>query len=691
MKRLVPFAVLAACGGSKPAPEPPHQPHPPEPNQTAKAEPMQPMPPPPPQKAVGKPKNDLIPRSVLFGNPDRANVQLSPDGKHISWLAAQDGVLNIFVAPVDHLDKAVAITHDKTRPVRLYLWTFDNKHLLYSQDTGGDENWHVFRIEVTGGEPLDVTPQKGARADITAMSEKHPNTVIVSENDRDPQAPDVYSIDLTTGKRTLVYENKEQYAGFVFDTDEKLALALKAQDDGSQQMFVPDGKKGWTAWDTIPFEDVFSTQPMGTSLDGKSLYALDSRPADTSQFVQIDLKTKKAKVLGSDPKADIGGVTWHPTKHTPLAWSAEYDRVHWHALDKSIQPDLDALAKLAGDGDFGITSMSLDMKTWIVAIGSPQHPGGFYLWNHAKHSGTFLFSVRADLDKAPLVPVEPVVIPSRDGLSLVSYLSKPAGTTGPVPLVLLVHGGPWGRDDYGYDPFAQLFANRGYAVLQVNFRASTGLGKKFLNAGNLQWGKTMHDDLLDAVKWAIDKGITTKDKVGIAGGSYGGYATLAGLTLTPDVFACGVDIVGPSNLLTLVATVPPYWKPLLVQFKKRMGDWDTPEGKKLLEQASPLTHVAAIKRPLLIGQGANDPRVNVRESEQIVAAMKAKGLPVSYILVPDEGHGFARPENTIAFMGAAEAFLSAHLGGYYLPLSADEVKASSMQVKAGAEGIPGLP
>jgi dipeptidyl aminopeptidase/acylaminoacyl peptidase len=598
----------------------------------------------------------------------------------------------VFVAPTDHPDTAVAITNDKTRPVRLYLWTFDNKHLLYSQDTGGDENWHVFRVDVNGGAAVDLTPQKGARADIWGLSDRHPNTVLIGENDRDPHAFDMYSIDVASGKRTLLIENKDEYAGFVTDNDLRPKLAVKSMPDGSNQLFMTDGKKGWTLWDTIPFEDALTTNPMGVSEDGKSLYMIDSRAGDTAAFVQVDLKTKKAKTIGSDPKADVGGTIWHPTKHIPLAYAVEYDRTHWHVLDKSIQADVDGLTKLAGaDADFFIASTSHDFKTWIVGTSSPTHPGNFYLWDRGKHTGTFMFSVRAELDKQPLVGMEPVVIPSRDNLSLVSYLTKPAGASGPVPMVLFVHGGPWGRDSYGYDTFAQLLANRGYAVLQVNFRGSTGFGKKFVNAANLQWGKKMHDDLLDAVKWAIDKGVTTKDEIAIMGGSYGGYATLVGMTMTPDVFACGVDIVGPSNIETLVSTIPPYWKPFIAQFKMRVGDWETPEGHKALAEVSPLTHAAAIKKPLLIGQGANDPRVNQKESERIVDAMKQHNLPVTYIVFPDEGHGFARPENNIAFSGAAEAFLSAHLGGYYLPLSSDEVKASSMQVKEGKSGIPGMP
>jgi dipeptidyl aminopeptidase/acylaminoacyl peptidase len=334
-----------------------------------------------------------------------------------------------------------------------------------------------------------------------------------------------------------------------------------------------------------------------------------------------------------------------------------------------------------------------------VATTSEQHPLRFYLWDRAKQKGTFVFASQPELEKQPLVKMTPLEIKTRDGLTLVSYLSLPSkadpdGDGKPnstVPMVLYVHGGPWSRDRWGYEPIHQILANRGYAVLSVNYRGSTGFGKKFLNAANLQWSKAMHDDLLDAIGWAVQQGVTAKDSVCILGGSYGGYATLVGLAMTPDVFRCGVDIVGPSNLMTLLASIPPYWTPIVATFHSRVGNPETAEGKALLAAASPLTHAADIKRPLLIGQGANDPRVKQAESEQIVAAMKAHHLPVTYIVFPDEGHGFARPMNNIAFFGATEAFLSAHLGGMYLPLTKAEVEASTMQIKDGKNGIPGLP
>jgi dipeptidyl aminopeptidase/acylaminoacyl peptidase len=615
---------------------------------------------------------------VLLGNPERANVQISPDGHYLSWLAAKDGTLNIWVAPIDHLDQAKAMTAETKRPIYRYRWTFDSKHLYYFQDQGGDENFHLYRVDLDGT-TKDLTLLPNTRVEPLRLSEKQPGTLAVAMNDRDPKAMDVYTVDFETGKRTLVYKNVDGIAEFVLDPQQRLALARKPQPDGSIQLLRWDGA-AWQAFDTIPFEDADTTNVVGLSTTGKVAYVMDSRGRDTSALVEIDLATKKQRVLAEDPKADVDDVLMHPTTHRPRAAAFDPGRRRWVAVEKAIEDDLAALGKLPEAGDVRVTSTTLDDRYWIVESSSPQHPGHIYLWDHAKHDARFLFATRPALDQQPLAGMDTVTIPARDGLPLVGYLTKPAGATGPVPMVLLVHGGPWGRDSWGFDPFAQLLANRGYAVLQVNFRASTGFGKAFLDAGNLQWGKKMHDDLLDAVQWAIAQGVTTKDRVAIMGGSYGGYATLAGLAFTPEVFRCGVDIAGPANLLTLLASIPPYWAPGIAMFKKRIGDWDTADGKALLVAASPLTKAADIRRPLLIGQGANDPRVKNAEPEQIVAAMKQHGLPVTYIKFPDEGHGFARPENMIAFLAIAEQFLSVHLGGVYQPITPAELKASTMQV-----------
>jgi dipeptidyl aminopeptidase/acylaminoacyl peptidase len=697
MKRVLVSLLLVACGGGqKPAPQRPIETaQPPESSSSTdtRATPGQePL-------AQGNPRTDLIPRAVLFGNPERLSPQLSPDGKHVAWLAPKGGVLNVWVAPADKLEQALPITSDTVRPIRTYFWAYTNNHILYMQDSAGDENFHVFRADIAGGKTADITPFKGARASVAGMSYKKPSTLFVSINDRDPKVFDLHQVDLVTGERKLVAKNDDSFLGFKIDNDMNVRFAIKKQPDGSTQYFIAERKGDkltWKAWDQIAFEDADTTGFARFAPGNRSAYWTETRGRDTGALVLLDLATKKVETLAEDPKADAGGHVFHPKTDALQAVSFTYDKLRWKVIDKSIQRDMSALEKLEPDAQLGIVSRTLDDKTWIVSASTEKRGPRYYLWNRAKQTPTFLFAARPELEKQPLVKMWPVEIKARDGLTLVSYLTLPKAADSnedgrpekQAPMVLLVHGGPWGRDTWGFNPLHQLFANRGYAVLSVNFRSSTGFGKKFMNAGNLEWGKAMHDDLLDAVQWAVAQNVTAKNTVCITGGSYGGYATLVGLAMTPDVFRCGVDIVGPSNLMTLLASIPPYWAPMVAMFHTRMGNPQTPEGKALLTAVSPLTHAAKIKKPLLIAQGQNDPRVKEAESEQIVAAMKRAGLPVTYVLFPDEGHGFARPENMIAFTAVTEAFLSAHLGGSYLPITPDEAKATSMQIKEGKNGIP---
>lgn len=694
MKITMVVALVAACGGASPTPAPTLPTPAPDPLPATD----QPQPVAAPPVAVGKPKADLIPRNVVFGNPERTNLQISPDGKSLSWLAPKDGVLNVWVAPINQVDDAKVITNEKTRPIRQYFWAFTNKHILYMQDAAGDENFHMFRVDLADSNKVtDLTPSKGARTELAWIGPQRPTKLLVQINDRNPELMDVVELDLATGKRTMVVEN-DGYAGFTLDHDGKVRFAEKRTADGGNEIYERDGK-GWKLFDKVASEDAETTTIAGFSGDNKTLRMLDARGRDTVALIELDLKTKQKKVIAEDPRADVGDTLRHPTKYTIEAVSFEYDRVQWKIIDKSVEQDLAALAKLDAGSDAYVTGRSLDDKTWIVVTTSEQHPGRYYHWDRAKQQARFLFALRPDLERQPLAKMHPVVLKSRDGLNLVSYLSLPVAAdpdgdgkpNAPVPMVLYVHGGPWARDSWGYEPIHQLLANRGYAVLSVNYRGSTGFGKKFLNAANLEWGRKMHNDLIDAVEWAVKSGISPRDKIAILGGSYGGYATLVGMTMTPDVFACGVDLVGVSNLETFIASIPPYWAPYLGVLRARIGNFDTVEGKQLLRDRSPVTHAANIKRPLLIGQGANDPRVKQAESEQIVAAMQQHKLPVSYVVFPDEGHGFARPENNIAFFATAEAFLSVHLGGYYQPISKNEIEASSMQIKVGRDGIPGLP
>lgn len=638
----------------------------------------------------------LIPRDVLFGNPDKAAVRISPDGKHLSWIAPVNGVLNVWVAPVNDLEAGKPITNDTKRGIRSYAWTFNSQNLVYLQDEGGDENWHIHSVDIDTKKAIDLTPFKEVAATIENASPKFPDELLIGINDRDPQLHDTYRVNVKTGNRELVLKNPG-FAQVVSDDDFHIRFAMKMNPkDGSTEVFQPDEKGEWKPFDNIPMEDSLTTSPVDFDKSGQAVYLLDSRGRDTAALVKLDPKSKATEVIASNEKADISDVMIHPITKVIEAVATTYERTEWQFFDKGIEEDFKALEKLA-DGEIGVTSRTLDDRHWIASIIPDDGPVRYYLFDRKTKEAKFLFTNRADLEKVKLSKMHPVVIKARDGLNLVSYLTLPPGENDgkgitpskPLPMVLDVHGGPWARDDWGLNPTHQWLANRGYAVLSVNFRGSTGFGKKFINAGNHEWAAKMHDDLLDAVKWAVDNKVADPKKIAIMGGSYGGYATLVGLTFTPDVFACGVDIVGPSNIVTLLNTVPPYWVPQLRMFIDRVGDHTTEEGRKFLESRSPLTHVGNIKRPLLIGQGANDPRVKQAEADQIVQAMKSKKIPVTYVLYPDEGHGFARPANRLSFNAITEAFLAEHLGGRYEPIG-DAFEGASLKVPAGAEQVPGL-
>lgn len=638
---------------------------------------------------------DLIPRDALFGNPERASVQLSPDGRHLSWLAPVDGVLNVWVAPLSDLGAARPVTRDATRGIRAYFWTYRADVLLYLRDTGGDEDFHAFRVDVTDGDTLDLTPHAHTTAEVTAVSPRVPDAVLIGMNDRDEQLHDLYRVDLTTGERTLLERNDDGFSGYLADDDYRVRYAIRQRPDAGTDLLTRT-EEGWQVTDEIGFEDSLTTTPLALTGDGATLYMLDSRDRDTAGLYAVDVATGARTLVHADDRADIRGqLLIHPTTGVVQAVAATYLEPEWTVVDPAVATDLQRLATL-GPGDAAVNSRTLDDATWVIAYSAPDSPLAYHLYRRATGELEHLFDGRPALAGAPLVPMTGVEITARDGLTLPSYLTLPSGielrdgrATGTVPMVLLVHGGPWARDVFGYDGWAQWLANRGYAVLQVNYRGSTGFGKQFTNAGDQQWAADMHEDLLDAVEWAVATGVTSADRVAVMGGSYGGYATLAGLAFTPEVFACGVDIVGPSNLHTLLETIPPYWKPMFEQLARRVGDPRTEEGRALLTERSPLTHAQAIVRPLLIGQGANDPRVKQAESDQIVEAMTAKGIPVTYVLFGDEGHGFHRPENSKAFNAITEAFLAEHLGGRAEPIG-DDLSGSSTEVLAGADGVPGL-
>jgi dipeptidyl aminopeptidase/acylaminoacyl peptidase len=638
---------------------------------------------------------ELIPRDALFGNPERANVQLSPDGRYLSWVAPLEGTVNVWVAPAADPAAAKAVTQDTARGIRNYFWSHRDGTLLYLRDNGGDENFHLFAVDVASGESRDLTPFENTTAQVVGISERHPDHLLVGMNDRDPQWHDLYRVDLATGERSLIERNTQQIGSYLADADFNLRYATRSRPDGGVDLLRRAGE-AWEKYDEIPFEDGMTTELAGLTKDGATLYMQDSRGRNTSALFAIDTATGEKTLVHEDARADLWGTLRDPATGRVQAVGVNYLRNEWTALDDGIRADLEKL-KAIGPGEASVNTRTLDDRTWIVAYSAAEAPVEYYRYDRGNGALTRLFSGRPALEGKPLVPQWPQEIRSRDGLTLVSYLTLPAHADAdgdgkadaPVPMVLLVHGGPWARDAYGYSGYNQWLANRGYAVLSVNFRGSTGFGKDFTNAGDGEWAGKMHDDLIDAVQWAVREGVTTEDKVAIMGGSYGGYATLVGLTFTPDTFACGVDIVGPANLNTLLSTVPPYWASFYRQLVRRMGDPETEAGKAWLTERSPLTRVDQIRRPLLIGQGANDQRVKQDESDQIVEAMVARNIPVTYALFPDEGHGFARPENSKAFNAVAEGFLSQCLGGRAQPIG-DDLRGSSLTVPNGADGVPGL-
>ncbi|MXO84687.1 alpha/beta fold hydrolase [Altererythrobacter aurantiacus] len=638
----------------------------------------------------------LIPREHLFGNPERAGGQISPDGKWLSWLAPLDGVLNIWIAPSHQPDDARAMTHSGDRPISSYTWSPKSDSLLYIQDKDGDENYLLYQVNLQTGKERTLTLFEDTRVQIVGTSRRLRDRILIGLNNRDARFHDIWMLNLDDGELSKVFEN-DSYAGFLADDDLNLRMAIRPNEAGGQDFFrMNDGRVEEEPFVATDLDDALTTGPAGFTRDGKTLYWLDSRDRDTAALTAMDWETGATTQVAEHEKADIGGTIRDRDTGEVQAYSVEYLTTEWTALDEEIGRSLHWLgARL--EGDFGISSRTDDNRIWIVWNDPLTEPTRTYVYDRDEETLVDFYTGRPQLEGAPLQPMQAVEIRARDGLVLPSYLTLPqianaADTkrpTSPLPMVLLVHGGPWARDSYGYNAYHQWLANRGYAVLSVNFRGSTGFGKRFIEAGNLEWGARMQDDLIDAVDWAVDEGIAHPDKVAIMGGSYGGYAALAGLTFTPETFACGIDIVGPSNLETLLETIPPYWEPVIRQFHDRMGNPNTEEGLALLKERSPLHSAEKIKRPLLIGQGANDPRVNKAESDQIVAAMQAKDIAVTYILFPDEGHGFAKPENSIAFNAITENFLANCLGGRAEPVNAT-IEASSAQVVTGEEFVRGL-
>jgi dipeptidyl aminopeptidase/acylaminoacyl peptidase len=600
----------------------------------------------------------LIPREVLFGNPERSSPTISPDGSRLAYLAPVDGVLNVWVGPVDDPSAAHPVTTDTDRGIRTYAWAEDDRHLVYLQDSGGDENWHLHVVDLEAGGSRDATPYEDVQAQVIGISRRHPGRMLVGMNRDNPQLHDAYLLELGSGELTKLAENPG-YTPWLVDNELRTRGGQRFLPDGSLELIADDRTIA-----TFGPDDALTTAPIGFDAADTGLYLITPEGRNAAGLDLVDVATGERTEIASDPVYDVSGVEIHPDTREVEVVSFRRERVDHHVLAPQLAADFERLRAIHS-GDFQILSRDRGDRTWTVGFTADDGPMAYHLYRRPSGEARFLFHHQPRLAEYELRAMQPFSFTSRDGLDIHGYLTFPAGDGRSLPTVLFVHGGPWARDTWGYNSTAQWMANRGYLCVQVNYRGSTGYGKAFLNAGDREWAGRMHDDLVDAVEHVVSEGYADAARVAIYGGSYGGYAALVGATFTPDLFACAVDIVGPSNLKTLIESVPPYWVPILNQFHRRVGNPETEPD--FLWSRSPLSRVDQIRVPMLIAQGANDPRVKQAESEQIVEAMKERDIPHTYMVFPDEGHGFKKPENSLRFQAAAERFLAEYLGGAFEP------------------------
>ena len=639
----------------------------------------------------------LLDREVFFGDPEVAFASLSPDAKYVAFAKPLDGVLNVWVKGLrEPFANARPMTADKARPVTNFFWSRDAKVLLFVQDNGGDENFHVYAVDPSAAPaagskvpaPRDLTPLKNIQARIIAVPQKSPNHILVALNDRDARFHDVYRLDLRTAEKALVFKNDENVADWTADLDGNLRLGARIREDGSHEVLRVDGDKLTLIYECGSEE---SCDPIRFHKDGKRAYLVsDKGDADKSRLMLLDAATGKAELVESDPdnQVDFGGATFSESTNDLIATAYTGDRERLYPKDPAFAADVKKLRAALPEGDLFFRTPSADDRVWIVKTIVDNDNGPNYLYDRTTGKVELLYRPYTNIPVEHMAPMKAVRYKGRDGLEIPAYLTLPKGVPAKnLPAVILPHGGPWGRDIWGFAGEVQFLANRGYAVLQPNFRGSAGFGKKFLNLGNDQWGTgTMQHDLSDGVKWLVDQGIADPKRIAIMGGSYGGYATLAGVAFTPELYAAGVSIVGPSSITTLLQSIPPYWEPIRKMFSVRVGDLNDPKDMERMRAQSPLYSADKIKAPLLVIQGANDPRVKKAESDQIVVAMRDRGRPVEYLVAADEGHGFAGRMNNLATYAKVEEFLAKHIGGRYQkdvrPEIQERLKALTVDVSA---------
>jgi dipeptidyl aminopeptidase/acylaminoacyl peptidase len=636
----------------------------------------------------------IIDREILFGDPEISGAQLSPDGKYIAFLKPWKETRNIWVKQTgEPFSSARLMTTETARPVAGFLWTRDGKYIAYVKDNAGDENFNVYAVDPSAAAAegsdappsRDLTNLKGVRVMLFSAPKTDPDVIYIGLNDRDPSWHDLYKLRISTGERTLIRQNTDRIAAWIFDLKGNLRLAQRVQDSGDQEILRVDPDSFTPIYTCNVFE---TCDPVQFHKDGQRVYIQTNKGAlDLTTLILLDPATGQVETVESDPlqRVDLGSAWFSEASDELVATVYEDDRDRRYFKDQAFEADYRWLENELPGREISVVSNTLDERRWLINAHGDVEPGETYLFNRDNRTLAFEYKVREKLPRESLAPMHAIRYKSSDGLEIPAFLTLPKGVdtksgAAALPALIVPHGGPWVRDEWGYNALAQFFANRGYAVLMPNFRGSTGYGKKFLNAGNGEWGTKMQDDLTWGVKYLVDEGIADPKRIGILGGSYGGYAALAGVAFTPDLYRAAVDIVGPSNLLTLLAAIPPYWEAGRKIMYARMADPDTPTGKQWMEERSPLYSAGKIKTPLMVVQGANDPRVNRREAEQIVIALRDRGFPVEYLLAPDEGHGFARPVNNLAMFMAVEKFLAAHLEGRYQEGGTPEVTARLREI-----------
>ena len=627
----------------------------------------------------------LIDRAVFFGDPEYAGAQISPNGQWVAFRRPHQGVMNIWVKPREaEFAQAVAVTADR-RPVPAFLWSQDSRFLLYVQDRQGDENFHVYAVDPTAetepeqGVPpaRNLTPYEGVRARLFAAPKSRPGEIMVGLNDRDPRVHDVYRLELETGQRELIFQNDQNVASWTFDLEGQLRLGSRQRPDGGTEILRVDDDQ-LTAVYAAAFGETASL--LRFHRDGRRVYLVTNAGAelDRTRLILFDPQTQDEELVETDPEGevDFGGGEFSRATDELVATYYVGDRQRIYPRDEAFARDLERIRNQLPEGELSFGTSTEDDAWRLVSVARDVDPGATYLYHRETGQTELLYRARPELPAEHLAAMKPIRYTARDGLEIPGYLTLPRGPAARnLPLVVMPHGGPWVRDTWGYDPYVQFLANRGYAVFQPNFRGSTGFGKTFLNAGNQQWGTgAMQHDITDGVQFLIDQGVADPERIAIFGASYGGYATLAGLAFTPDLYAAGISYVGPSNLLTLIRSIPPYWEPVREQFYRRVGNPQDPEDKQRLIEQSPLFSAHQMRAPLLVLQGANDPRVTQAESDQIVVALRERGYPVEYLLAADEGHGFRDPANRLASTAAIEQFLAQHLQGRYQEHQAPEIR-----------------